>query len=180
MNELTFKPRIAVHELTHWAERYQVSDEERRIEAVIAPAVQTRGFYEREEFLTLCRWRSPRAVARCRPNDPDFVHAATRVALSDANERIRIGVLRLLKGVYWPTASVLLHIGHRDRYPIVDRRVLWSVGVPSIWGYTFELWWAYVEFCRTLTDTSGLSMRALDRALWQYCKERWRQLSSPA
>ena len=36
-----------------------------------------------------------------------------------------------LSGVRWPTASVLLHFGHRDRYPILDYRALEALGVPS-------------------------------------------------
>lgn len=120
MSALGFKLGIAKRELQQWVIRYTISDEERTIEDEIVPLVRARGFYEKEEFLTLCRWRSPRAVARCRPNDADFVRAVTRIALGEAHERIRIGVLRLLRGVDWPTASVLLHFGHRDRYPIID------------------------------------------------------------
>jgi len=111
MNELSFKPRIATRDLLHWANRYHIQDDERRIEHEVAPMVRAQGFYEKEEFLAVCGWRSPRGVARCRPNDPDVVRAATRIALSEGNERIRIGVLRLLRGVHWPAASVLLHFG---------------------------------------------------------------------
>lgn len=178
MSDLGFKLRIAKRELQQWVIRYTISDEERKIEDEIIPLVRARGFYEKEEFLTLCRWRSPRAVARCQPNDADFVRAATRIALGEAHERIRIGVLRLLRGVDWPTASVLLHFGHRDRYPIIDVRVLWSVGVSRVLQYTFEFWWGYVEFCRTVSDECGLSMRDLDRALWQYSKEQARHLTT--
>lgn len=171
VSDFGFKLRVGKPELQESVLRYRMPDEERRIENEIVPLVRTRGFYKREEFLTLCRWRSPRAVARCQPNDADFVRAATRIALGEAHERIRVGVLRLLRGVDWPTASVLLHFGHRDRYPVIDIRVLWSVGASRVAHYTFELWWEYVKFCRTLSDECGLSMRDLDRALWQYSKE---------
>lgn len=60
-------------------------------------------------------------------------------------------------------------------YPILDFRALWSLGqtnTPS--SYTFDFWWAYVEHARGLADEAGLRMRTLDRALWQYSKERQR------
>jgi len=178
VSDFTFKLRISKPELQRSVVRYTISDEERNIEDEIVPLVRARGFYEKDEFLTLCRWRSPRAVARCQPNDEDFVRAATRLALGEAHERIRIGVLRLLRGVDWPTASMLLHFGHRDRYPIIDVRALWSAGVSRVVYYTLELWWAYVEFCRTLSDECGLSMRDLNRTLWQYSKEHARHLTA--
>ena len=36
--------------------------------------------------------------------------------------------------------------------------------------YNFDLWWAYTSFCRKLAQEAGVSMRELDRALWQYSK----------
>jgi len=77
-----------------------------------------------------------------------------------------------------------MRIGHVDPYPIMDLRVLWSLGAPSISAssiplYSFDLWWAFVQLCRTLSDESGLSMRGLDRALWQYWREYGRTLSLP-
>ena len=94
------------------------------------------------------------------------------MALTTSDERLRIGVLTLLQGVEMPTASVLLHLGHRDPYPILDVRAIWSLGVdkqPSY--YSFESWWAYTEKCRALADEAGVSMRVLDRALWQFSSE---------
>ena len=71
-----------------------------------------------------------------------------------------------------PTASVLLHLAHRDPYPILDVRAIWSLGVekqPS--SYSFEFWWAYTAKCRSLAMEAGIPMRVLDRALWQFSRE---------
>ena len=78
----------------------------------------------------------------------------------------------LLDGVNWPTASVLLHFGARDPYPILDFRALWSLQVSVPKQYGFEFWWAYSECCRVLAKKHKVSMRTLDRALWQYSKEK--------
>ena len=88
------------------------------------------------------------------------------------SDRLRIEVLTLLNGVSWPTASVLLHVGHADRDPILDFRALWSLGVEGLPNqYTFPIWWSYVQVCRELAASAAVSMRTLDRALWQFSKE---------
>ena len=95
--------------------------------------------------------------------------------------RLRIGVLTLLDGVQMPTASVLLHLAHRDPYPIIDYRALWSLGVDAPpTPYSFAFWEAYTRACRSLARAANVSMRTLDRALWQYSKERQARLPSVA
>ena len=80
-------------------------------------------------------------------------------------------VLLLLSGVSWPVASVLLHFCDRAPYPILDVRALESLGVKAPSAYTFPFWLAYVETTRALSRKTGLSMRDLDRGLWQLSKE---------
>jgi hypothetical protein len=86
-------------------------------------------------------------------------------------ERLQIEVLTLLDGVSWPTASVILHFFHSAPYPIVDFRALWSLKnkVPKRYGFNF--WQKYTSYCRGLSKRAGVSMRTLDRALWQFSKE---------
>jgi hypothetical protein len=87
----------------------------------------------------------------------------TRTALATPDDRLRIEVLRLLRGVDWPTASVILHFAHTDRYPILDFRALWSLGADDPPAYGYELWAAYTMACRRLADQCRVSMRTLDR-----------------
>jgi hypothetical protein len=167
----SFKLRIPENDLARWAERYSYPRES-EIEDRVAPAARKRGYLTRDEFLLLCRWKTPRTQSRCASNDADFVREVTRVALATAHEQLKISVLLLLKGVSWPTASVILHFCDRGEYPILDYRALWSVHVSPPSPYTFPFWWAYTDFMRRLRESTGLSMRSLDRALWQYSKER--------
>jgi len=133
--------------------------------------VQKQGFYSKEDLQAFCYWKTPRSRSRVARNPAEYVEAITRVALSTPNERLRIEILRLLHGVDWPTASVLLHFGHSERYPILDFRALWSVGIDNPKSiFHFDAWWEYTVFCRKLAEEAGLSMRELDRALWQYSK----------
>jgi len=113
--------------------------------------------------LTLADWKSPRIGG----------HIATRFALSTPSERLRIESLTLLHGVAYPMASVILHFCHRDPYPILDVRALWSLGTeePSS-GYTFDFWLRYTTTCRDFAAAAGCDLRTLDRALWGYSKAR--------
>jgi hypothetical protein len=155
------------------AKRYDYDDAgERHIIKVIAPAAKQRGYFTRAEFIQVCRWKTQRSGPRVRRNDSGTVEEATRIALSCDAERLRIGVLRTLEGVDWATASVFLHFGHEDRYPIIDFRALESLGIPRGTVYTFDLWIAYVRCCRDLADQTRADMRTLDRALWQWSNER--------
>ena len=163
-------PRFSPARIPHWARRYEKPPGEDEIER-LGVRIRARGYLRRDEFLRLCHWKSPRTQPRCEKNSADFVESVTGVALSVENEELRIRVLTLLHGVDWPTASVILHFGSRQKYPILDVRALWSVGVEVPRPYGFELWWEYVRLTRNLARGQGVSMRTLDRALWQYSKE---------
>ena len=75
-----------------------------------------------------------------------------------------------LNGVGWPSASTILHFFHNDPYPLLDFRALWSIGIES-YKYSFSFWEKYVDFCRNVANENEVSMRTLDRALWQYSRE---------
>ena len=81
-------------------------------------------------------------------------------------------LLRLLEGVEWPTASTILHFCDARPYPILDYRALWSLGFAKPPRYTMEFWLGYLAFTRELAARVGLPIRTVDKALWQYSKER--------
>jgi hypothetical protein len=166
-----FKLRFPVPRIEHWAGRSSdpVDDE---VERVIAPRTKRLGYLRKPDFLRLCRWKTPRSRPNVEKNSETFIEAVTATAFSTPEERLRIEALTLLDGVHWPTASVILHFGHREPYPILDVRALWSLGIETPPAYAFEFWWEYTKACRRLADRHGCSMRTLDRALWQYAKER--------
>ena len=169
-----FRLRFPISKIEYLGKRYdyEANDDEKKI-VPIAPTVKRRGYLTKKEFLTVCRWKTPRSQPRCRKNSPDFIRDVTRCALSTSVERLRIEVLTRLDGVGWPTASVILHFFHSARYPIMDFRALWSLNeVPKRYG--FDFWQEYTSYCRGLSKRAGVSMRTLDRALWQFSKENQR------
>ncbi|MDP3772849.1 MAG: hypothetical protein Q8Q85_01125 [Gemmatimonadales bacterium] len=167
-----FRLRFPEGEIEHWAARYQYAGERELIAGPVAAARQ-RGYLRMPEFLEIARWKTPRSRSRCAKNDPSFVEEVTRLALQpNTSPRLRIESLTLLSGVEWPTASVILHFCHREPYPIVDFRALWSLSCAVPARYDYPFWVAYTEFARGLCRRVDLDSRTLDRALWQYSKER--------
>jgi hypothetical protein len=163
-----FTLRFDISEIPSWAAQYP-SDYDDRVEKLISPQVRKRHYFMPDEFIEICRWKTPRSQPRVKSNPEDFIKEVTRTALTTSNERLRIEVLTLLNGVSWPTASVLLHFGYDNIYPILDFRALWSLGVEaSLVNYSFDFWWEYSQYCRNLARQAGVSMRVLDWALWQY------------
>lgn len=177
--------RFDCGEIRELADRYTSCQNEKdreaegHLENVVAPFVRKNGYYSKAHFLDLCYWKTPRSQPRCAANAEEFIHEVTALALTTKNERLRIEVLTLLDGVGWPTASVLLHFGHSDHYPILDFRALWSLSIPEPQGeYKFSFWWDYVQICRSLKEERGVEMRMLDRALWQFSAEHQPKSSS--
>ena len=139
----------------------------------IGPVIRHQHHLTLAQLRTLCRWKSPRSQPYVARNDDAFVQAVTHTSLTTDHDRLRIEVLLLLAGVQWPTASVILHFGYDNLYPILDVRALWSAGVdkPESIPHTHALWQAYTSFCRTTANAAGVTLRTLDRALWQYARE---------
>jgi hypothetical protein len=152
------------------ARRYSYPSEDRIVDE-IAPAVHERGHYTRDEFVEVCGWKTQRSRSRVSRNSEEDVVEATRLALSATSERLRILIPMTLSGVQWATSSVLLHFGHRDRYPILDWRALEALGVTESVSYDLPFWADYVAACRAIDDKTGLGMRTIDRAMWQWSKE---------
>lgn len=165
-----FTLRFELQEIQTLSSRYPVANDH-IAEMNIAPQVRTRGYFTQPEFVTICHWKTPRSQPKVASNAESFIRAVTQTAFSTTDERLRIEVLTLLNGVSWPTASVLLHFGHQAPYPILDYRALWSLGIDSPPVYEFNFWWEYTLTCRDLATRADVSMRTLDRALWQYSKE---------
>lgn len=166
-----FKLRFAPDRISYWAGRYEYRSEEQLLRK-IGPAARTRGYLTRKEFLQVCDWKTVRTRSRCARNSASYVKEATRAALAARSDRLGVEVLTLLDGVSFPTASTILHFCARRDYPIIDYRALWTLQCPVPSKYTFDLYGRYTEFFRGLMSRTGAGRRELDRALWQFSKER--------
>ena len=166
-----FHLQFDVREVKAYASRYAYEDDS--VVLAIGRTARKRGHYTREEFVAVCRWKTPRSGPLVATNTARQVEIATRTALSEAStERDRTDALRSLAGVEYPTASVLLHLAYPERYPILDKRALHALGVRAPATYSFRLWTEYVEEYRRLIEAAGVDGRTLDRALWEWSSEQ--------
>lgn len=165
------KLRFNDAKIQHWAEQYDYRQEDAELTALL-PRIRNAGSLTLGQLRRVARWKAPRSAGRVEGNDDEYVTTITGFALQTKCERARIETLTLLNGVGWPTASVILHFFHCERYPILDFRALWSVSAEVPSQYTFDFWRRYVLFCRGLADRTGLDMRTLDRALWAYSSKK--------
>ena len=169
-----FRLREGLEDIPAWAARYPADYDQ--VIAEMVPVVQKAGHLTLEQLKAVCRWKSPMSAHHCLKNSPEYVAEVTRIMLTtETSERLRFELPGLLWGVGPPTTSVLLHWFHEERYPILDFRALWSLSAEVPDWYSFEFWWEYVQACRALADEHGVDMRTLDRALWQFSKERQRR-----
>ena len=166
MFQLQFPPE-RIDEL---AGRFGSGDDARCLAA--GTAARARGYYSREEFVEVCRWKTPRSAPKVAVNTAKAIALATGRALASRDEAERMHALLELGGVGVPTASTLLYFASPDDYPILDVRALESLGVQPRAQYPVSFWLAYLEACRALAAQHGVSIRTLDKALWQYSKER--------
>lgn len=166
MFTLRFDPKA----IEYWASQFPDSPTTLRIMNEIAPRTRERGALSKADFLTIAEWNSPRPRTLFRSNTEDFIREVTRVSFATKHERVRVEVLTLLKGVSLGTASVLLHFCSADPYPIYDPMSLWSVQATPPGKFDFDFWWEYVISTRKLAQKAKVSMRVLDRALWEYAR----------
>jgi hypothetical protein len=148
------------------ATRYSYADDTAAQEAGQRAAAA--GFYRREDFLTVVRWKSARAVPLAERNTAAQIRSATRAAFAADGEVQRMASMLTLKGVGAPVASALLHFAYPQRYPILDYRALATLGdTKRRTQYSPDFWASYVSRCCDLARAAGVSLRDFDKALWQ-------------
>jgi hypothetical protein len=127
--------KLDPRQLLEYADRYvyPLNDD-----AVIEPGkdIQSRGYLTRSELQQVANWKSPRSAGHNRKNSDEYIAAVSAIPFQTDNERLRIESLTLLNRVSWPTASVILHLYHKDRYPILDFRALRSLSIDIPKQYT--------------------------------------------
>jgi hypothetical protein len=167
-----FEVQFPPDQIRALASRYQYEDDP-EVRAAGA-AAGGRGHYTRQEFLVVCAWKTARSRPRVERNSEQSVREATKRAFAARDERARMEALLTLDGVGVPTASTLLHVAFPDDYPILDVRALESLGHRGRTTYPLSFWLGYLDACRRLAAEHAVSLRTLDKALWQYSKEAGR------
>ena len=109
---------------------------------------------------------------RLQRNTDEEISDALRLAAIANTDRAAIAVLRGLSGVDIPLGSAVLTTIRPELYTIIDFRALESLGVSDPPVLTVEYYLEYLRACRSLAEQQKISLRVLDRALWQWSFEK--------
>jgi hypothetical protein len=165
-----FKLRFNKKDIHKWSSLYdrESGSDTDEIPRKIGKKAKKNGCLSKDELFEICKWKSSRKANTVKSTSEKTIKEVTSFAFSTPDEHARIACLAALPGVGWPTASVIMHFCISDKYPILDFRAIWSLSEKKPNTYKFEFWWEYTETCRKIAKENKVSLRFLDKALWQY------------
>jgi len=129
------------------------------------------GHYTLTNLDEIAKWKSPRSIRHVLKNSAADVEEALRVAVSAKTDRTAMAVLIGLRGIDVPVGSAVLSMIDPERFTIVDFRALAALGVARRAAPSIDFYLEYLVRCRQLASDYGVSMRTLDKAMWQWSKE---------
>lgn len=133
--------------------------------------ISNRGWLNKDEFLTICLWKSRRPKRLYELNSPDEIKTQTKGSLKAKDEREKILFLTKLKGVSVPTASAILCVSNPTDYPIIDIRCVKSLihlGYIKWTTITEHSWIEYLEIVREFARQHGKTAREIEKGLFAY------------
>jgi len=145
------------------------------VEREIKKWLKSHHYLDREEFIKIGMWKSPRPKRHYENNDNLTIKKITQTSFIVKDERqvveLLLGSRGGLKGVGYPVASAILHFAFPNRYPILDFRVIWSLGWEQPKSYNFDFWQKYCNEIRGISKGIGENIRTIDKAFWEHSKE---------
>lgn len=140
--------------------------------------VKKRRYFTKNEFLEMCKWKSPRPKRYYESNSPELIEDISKKIISTKYERRKINLLTKLKGVNIPTASAILTLIESQNYGVIDTRVwqlLFLYGSvkkkPRGQGFTFNDWFNYLSKLRYFAKKFHCSVRNIEYSLFKYHKK---------
>ncbi len=157
--------------LSDLAARYNAAGDNK---ALAAGCRIRQGARTRLELEDIFEWKTGgRGRSRLRSNTDAEIADALSLAVVARTERAAVSVLCGLRGVNVPVASALLTVIDPDRYTVIDFRALEALGHETT-DRSVNFYLEYLRACRELAATHAISLRNLDRALWQWSRDRGR------
>ena len=132
-------------------------------------------YLDKDHFVELCMWKSPRQKSRYESNGSPLVEKATRLAFDLDEEILKLYVLMALEGVGVPVASTILHFLQPEGFAIFDVRARGTLLGAGLWhrrkgDQSVAAWIEYLAIMRRLAVRHRVSLRSLDKALFAYDK----------
>jgi hypothetical protein len=160
------------------AEQYMAEhgEKDRRMEE--AGRLIWAGQRTRKNLEIIYRWKAARAVRHLLRNTDADVDRILRLAIESIDERsamvslIRVSSLGVgLHGVQCPVASAILTAIDPNRFTVIDYKALNSLGQPKD-APSVDFYLEYLNACRRIALETMTNIRTLDRALWQWWKNK--------
>jgi hypothetical protein len=165
-----FSPQLAREEAQELAQRYDIAGD---AEAERAGKAIMGGDFSPCHLRTIFHWKTgDRGKSRLSLNKDPEIKDALRLATLAEEPRSAIAVLVGLHGVGVPVASSVMTVLRPDAYTILDFRALEALGNRTTDERSLLFYLAYLRFCIKLAREWEMPLRHLDRALWQWSKER--------
>ena len=130
------------------------------------------GYLLKAELSQMAHWKDHRLPSHIDQNPPGIIEKITGEAFHLDDDWEKVEKLTWLHGVRESVASVILHLYDPKKYPILDKYALRAIGIDyQNVNYDEPFWRQYVNLCRAAAESYEVSMRTLDRALYQYGKD---------
>lgn len=166
--------KLSKQDIIQYAEKYDqrfLKTKEAEIENEVKSWLKNNRFLNKDKFIKLCLWKSPRPKKSYEKNSEQLIRELTKFSFQTKSEEAGIKSLTCLSGVSFPVATTILHFAFPDKYSIMDFRAIWSLGWEQPKLYTFEFWEKYYKEIQRLSNKFSLPIRTIDKALWQYSKD---------
>jgi hypothetical protein len=168
-SDYQFLPQFEPSKIDELAKRYDSKEDEEPLQA--GRAIQN-GDHSRANVMKIFEWKTGgRGRTRLSGNTDIEIADALRIAVEAKTDRASVAVLCGLNGVAVPVASAILTAIDPSRYTIIDFRALEALGYTGS-DRTIDFYLAYLSKCRNFAKEYKVSLRDLDRALWQWSKDR--------
>ena len=138
-----------------------------------------RGFLTKEEFIKICKWKSPRPTKYYMKNSEENIKEITKRAFSLKYEKKKMELLDSLNGVGVRVASAILTVIYPDKYGIIDVRAwnaLRNLGI--IKGpekrknyFSFNDWYRYLKIIKHIAEKNKTTPRKIDLTLYSFDKK---------
>lgn len=168
------KLNLTKKNIEEYANRYDyqyAKNNEEEAELEVKKWLEKNRYLNKDNFIKLCLWKSRRPKKQYEKNSEEMIKEITRFSLSAKSEEVKIKILMCLQGVSFPVASTILHFAYPNKYTIMDFRAIWSLEWKQPKNYTFEFWEKYYKEIWNIAKKFNVSVRTVDKALWQYSKE---------
>lgn len=164
-----FKLRFETREIPKLARKYKSEDDKKALRSGKKIAG---GKYSKEHLMIIFEWKTRgRGRTRITKNTDKEISDALRLACAAETERSAIAVLCGLNGVDIPVASSILTCINPKQFTIIDFRALESLSIKR-GSKSLDFYLKYLNYCRELARSQSISLRTLDRALWQWSADQ--------